>query len=356
MKGRKIMIVEQKDFSTKLRQLKNVVPIKTITEIKGVLFKDNMLQANNSELALTAKIDIDSSEEFIIPEKAIELIEKLPDGVIDIHLVKDKVIVNSEYGTSRFATAPVSEFQQIDTSGEKAKAFEYNAKDIVEAIRKVIYAINPNNQQAFSGLLLQSDGEYLNFVGCDGNRLVWNKVKFKGSISAIIPKSTIEKILTLTINSNIDIYTIGNKNAIINSDEYTIYTRLISGKYMDYKSHFEKEYEFKAAVNRLELLDCLNRALICTDSVNKSPTVISVSNGKINIEIKTGSSEFKESVKFTGNLPDDMKIGINAKYLVDALRNFDSESVEIHYNTPVTAIRLCKDDLKALVLPIRLSA
>ena len=61
-------------------------------------------------------------------------------------------------------------------------------------------------------------------------------------------------------------------------------------------------------------------------------------------------------MKVTKSIADDIKISFSAKYMMEALKSFSTETVEIHYVGEIKPIILKSNDeesLTQLVLPIR---
>lgn len=79
------MKIEKAELAQKINKLKSIVPKKTvIPALQDILVQDGYLIANNMELTVKAKIEGTDGESFIIPEKAFDLINNLPDGVVEI--------------------------------------------------------------------------------------------------------------------------------------------------------------------------------------------------------------------------------------------------------------------------------
>lgn len=79
------MKIQKTELAAKLNQIKGVVPKKTTMPIlQGILVKEGYLIANNLEMTIKAKLEGTEDECFIIPERAFDLINNLPDGEIDI--------------------------------------------------------------------------------------------------------------------------------------------------------------------------------------------------------------------------------------------------------------------------------
>ena len=79
------MKIQKMELAQKLNKIKSVVPKKTTQAVlQGILVKDGYLIANNMEMTVKAKIEGTEGESFIIPERAFDLINNLPDGEMEI--------------------------------------------------------------------------------------------------------------------------------------------------------------------------------------------------------------------------------------------------------------------------------
>lgn len=353
------MIIEKSEIAKELKKLKSLTPAKKSDEVNGVLFKNNMLMANNLEITATAKLDVDTDEQFVIPMKAIELIENLPAGEIKITEKGSRLYIESKSGKSSFSTFKVDEFPQFDIVDltERQATFGYDSEAIAEAINKVLYACGNNSPRpVMNGILLKGDGKYLNIVACDGYRLAWNQINYAGQINAVIPRSTIQKVLSLGLQGNIELYTIDNKKAAFKTDKYTVYTRLLEGQYISYEKMFEEEgYDTKASVKRVELLESVARSLVCTSSNMVSKTILeSTEGGNLAITLKDTIADFREEVEVYGDIENPIKIGFNPRFLIDCLKASDEDNIDIYYKNSEKALILLDGAVKQLVLPVRM--
>lgn len=349
------MKIDQKELSQKVRQLKNVVPPRNMTLNQGILFKNNMLMANNFELGVTAMLDVNTREEFVLPPKAIDMIEWLPDGIISIQNAGNAIIIESSCGKICFQTFPVSEFNEINTSEKTTETFVCDGDETVKAIEKILYACSTNgNKPVMGGVLFECDGEHLNFVACDGYRLAWSQIPYPDKFTAIIPKTSLQKAFSIGFKGDMSLYMGGKNNAVIKSGDYTVYTRLLTGEFINYRQMF-KEYPVKIIVERAELIYSLTRSLICMDDRFHSPVILEGSGDALNISMKTSISDFNETVWLQRPVTESFKAAFNPRYLIDTLKSFDEEVMDIHYSTPAEPLIIYGNKMKALVLPVRLN-
>lgn len=353
------MKIEQREIAKELKKLKSITPNSKITETNGVLFSKNMLVANNLEITITAKLDVETDEMFIIPLKAIDYIESLPAGLITITLDRNRLHIKSNFGESSFSTFDVNDFPQFNNIDYQSKeaGLRYDGAALADAINSVLYACSDNSlKPVMTGVLLQGDGDHLNIVGCDGYRLAWNQIDYKGELEVVVPKSTIQKVLSLGLQGGIELYDIDNKKAVFKTDKYTVYTRLLEGKYINYSEFFEEDgYDTKASVKRMDLLESVSRSVICSgDKINAKTILENTEDGNLSINTKSDIAEFQETVNTFSKIKNGMKIAFNPKLLIESLKASDEDNIDIFYKDSLKAVWLFDGNIKQLVLPVRL--
>lgn len=353
------MLIEQREIAKELKKLKSIAPNSKINESNGILFKSNMLTASNPEITVTAQLSADTDEEFVIPLKAIDYIESLPSGEIEITTKSNRLHIKGQRGTSSFITVGVDDFIQYTPSDtvEQKETLGYDGEAFAEAINKVLYACNANSSRpVMNGILLRGDGKYLNIVACDGFRLAWNQISCNCKINVVVPKNTIQKVLSLGLQGGIKLYAINNKKAVFKTDKYSVYTQLLTGDYINYEPMFDEEgYNTKVSVKRIELLESVARSVICSGDQGLPKTVLeSTEDGNLAVTVNSTIADFREVVDVFSDFDSKIKIGFNARYLIEAFKASDEDNIDIYYKSEQKALWLFDGSIKQLVLPIRM--
>lgn len=354
------MLIEQREIAKELKKLKAITSNSKITEANGILFKNNMLTANNLEITVTSKlaVDTDEDEEFVIPLKAIDYIESLPAGKIEITAKNNRLHIKGQHGNSSFITVGVEEITQYVASDviEKESTFEYNSEELVEAINKVLYACSANSSRpVMNGVLLRGDGQHLNIVACDGFRLAWNQIACEGEINVVVPKNTIQKFLSLGLQGNIKLYALNDKKAVFKTEKYAVYTQLLTGDYINYKPLFDEEgYNTKVSVKRLELLESVARSVLCSGKGFAKTTLESTEDGNLAITVNSTIADFREVVDVFSDIDKKIKISFNPRYLIESLKASDEDNIDIYYKSEQKALWMLDGSIKQLVLPVRM--
>lgn len=346
------MKIQKTELAAKLNQIKGVVPKKTTMPIlQGILVKEGYLIANNLEMTIKAKLEGTEDECFIIPERAFDLINNLPDGEIDITISSENTMtIKADKIKNKYQTMDPGPFPVSDIEGEGSE-FTIKAGLLLESVRRVSYAIPQQGGNAtMSTMCLQAKDGQLNFVGLDGHVLAWDKIDYDGEFELLIPKNTIDKLKTLGLTGDIRIRR-SNAMAVFATKDFEICTRLVQGEYYKYQNMF-KELPLHTVISRKELLDAMVRAKMCT--AEKCPVKLELSGSQLNLSIKDQTTDYHETVDLQEDISEELTIGFDARLVIETLKAFDCDNVGISLQGPkMPMIVEAEDsDFKTIVLPV----
>ncbi len=363
------MVFEQSVLSSCIKDMKSIATTKTTREeMNGILFINGNLIASNSELCIKAKLEGATDEKFIIPAKAFDLINNLPDGKVEIiPIIEDRGTVDGKGNKINFFSIQLSidsiknTFQSFDPD-----TFTYQDKldmengtmsldyfEFKEAISKVMYAVADVQSNAImSSLYIECLDGYLNLVGLDGHRISWNRISYDTPLSLLIPKNVIRQLLVLDMSGNLNI-SFDRNSAIFSSEKYEVYARITDGKYYEYKKMFT-DYEYKVDVKRKDLQDALMRSML--SSPNNVPSKIIFKENKMNVSSTDRISQFQEDIGVDDSNCSDTQIAFNPKLFIEALKSFDTDSVSLKFSKPQLPLLIGSNnvELHALILPVNL--
>ena len=133
------MKIQKAELSQKLNKIKGVVPKKDLFPVlQGVLVRDGYLIANNLEMAVKAKIGGTEGESFIIPERAIDLINNLPDGEMEISVTANNVItIKADKIKNKYQTMDPAQFPAM-ASQEEGGELTIKAEMLLESMKRAL--------------------------------------------------------------------------------------------------------------------------------------------------------------------------------------------------------------------------
>lgn len=346
------MKIQKTDLAQKLNKIKGVVPKKTTMPVlQGILVRDGYLIANNMEMTVKAKIEGIEGESFIIPERAFDLINNLPDGEMEISAAAGNIItIKADKIKNKYQTLDSVQFP-VTASQEEGSELTIKADMLLESIKRVSYAVPAQGSNpVMSSMCLQASGGQLNFVGLDGHVLAWDKVEYSGEFELLIPKNTVDKLKSLGMSGDVQIRH-SKTGAVFITEDFEVYTRLVEGEYFKYQTMF-KELPLHTVVSRIALLDAMTRAKMCTEE--RCPVKFEMDGGALSLSIKDNTTDYHETVELQEDIAKTLTIGFDARLVLETLKAFDCENVGLSFGGPkMPMIVEAEDsDFKTIVLPV----
>lgn len=350
------MLIEKDEIATKLRKLKGMLNSGKLQESAGILVRGNSLYVNNFAIGIKAMLDIENSaEEFVIPKKAIDLIENLPSREVEITAGDGNISIKCGSIKNRYQTTSADIYPQMESISETDNQFTIQSGELQDALNSVLYAVSETTQkETLKGVLLEAADGTLNIVGCDGYRIAWSKIDYDGDFKVIVPKSTIQKLLSIGINGEIS-FVWDDKSITFRSKEYEVVSRIINGDYIDYKKMFV-QYPNETVIERKTICECFKRAIICSDEKNSSraPIKCSFDNSTLSVRLHQQLSEYEETLPLEVPIPSPLEIAFNGRYILDALNSFISDDISARMGTNQQPIIIDDGKQCACVLPVKM--
>jgi DNA polymerase-3 subunit beta len=339
----------------------------TLPILEGILIEAHekfKLTGNDLEIGIECYIDADIREpgSVVISSKIFgDIIRRLPDSEVLIEVIENNLIL-IECEKSRFEIRGISPegFPSLPPI-EKENAFRIKQKLVRDLVRQTIFAVSPDdNRPILTGTLIECKNGELAFVSIDGFRLALRKSSVENpqsELSVVVPGKTLNEIVKILqpVDEDIVIYSTSNQ-ILFDMGNCKVLSRLLEGEYLNYQSIIPREYETKVRVKTQELLSGVERAsLIISSEERRYPVRFIITDNSVVITANTelGSVREEIAVEMTG---DELDIGFNPRYFIDALRVIDDETVEIFFTTDIgpCTVRPIDDNYFAyMVLPVR---
>jgi DNA polymerase-3 subunit beta len=108
-----------------------------------------------------------------------------------------------------------------------------------------------------------------------------------------------------------------------------VVSRLIEGEYFKINQMLSGDYETKMTINKKEFLDSIDRSLLLVRENDKKPIILNLQDQALDINLTSMMGTMKETI-LVHKEGKDIMIGFNPKFLSDALRVIDDETVDIY--------------------------
>jgi DNA polymerase-3 subunit beta len=133
-------------------------------------------------------------------------------------------------------------------------------------------------------------------------------------------------------------------------------TRLIDGKYPDYRKLLPKEYETTAVIKRSDLQEITKvSSLFAREAAGGVTVTISEEDGEVSIR-SIASQVGENNAVAEAEISGDAVITMNSRYILDALGAFESDKVQVNVNgklDPCVITDPENDDYLHVVMPVK---
>lgn len=328
------------------------------------------LVATDLDYTVIAEVDAQVEEQgkITLPSKTLnEIVSKLGDKLITFDMTEGSTTVNITCQNSKFDIIGISasefpqEFSNINL--EDKEGFEISIRPFVKAVKQAGFAAaSYETSNLLSGIVCDISSSIMEIASTDGNRLARVREtidnKDNHSKQLIIPSKTLNEFIKMSgfiDDESVKIYTEGSK-IIIKSENTITISRLLEGQYPKYNQLIPQESPKTAIAKVSQFISALERVSIM---VNEKTSIVKLefSNNNLKLTADTpdsGKSEENIDIDYTN---EELTIAFNYKYVLEALKNIDSDNVKIGLNTPLSATMFrpeSEEDFVCLIMPVQI--
>lgn len=327
--------VQQTELNTALQHLVRNTDNKFFADIKLTTDVNSLvLQATNGEVSMEYRLQVDTTDTdtiLINARKFTDIVSRLSgditfeDGVIKAGKSKLKIDLKRDEG-----------YQFINTI--EADTITLNIKELQTGIKNRLFACDTMAQNVLSGVCLNKD----EIVTCNGNMLALYRLDEQLPFDTVILGNKLCQEILKCFNDEVVQVSMTNNKIMLKSDKITLVGSLLQGSYPNYKAIIPQP-EYHATINKslvinaIELLKLIDEKS-CTFTFNEDKLVINV-----------GDSNTEVDVKYSGL---ETSITFNSNYMINCLKNIDSEVVEFGFINNRSGVTLSTDKELAVLMPI----
>lgn len=314
------------------------------------------------ELVASAEVTVESAGEITVSgRKLLDICKALPDGSdIDISLSGEKLVVRS--GRSKFSlvTLPAAEFPSVEDI-KAGQTIEVSQEILGRLIEKTHFSMGQQDVRYYlNGMLLETGGKHLRAVATDGHRLALYEVEIEGAAldeqQVIVPRKGVlelQRLLDGEGNLNVEL---GANHVRIQLKGIRFTSKLIDGRFPEYERVIPKESSNELTADKALLRSALQRTAILSNEKYRGIRLIIRDSGVVIQAHNPEQEEAEEELEVTYS-GEDIEIGFNVNYLLDALDAVDGDVVTLSVldsNSSCLIRQPGSDEGKFVVMPMRL--
>ena len=294
-----------------------------------------ILQATNGEVSMQYRLDVSMSDTDIIlvnARKFTDIVSRL-SGIITF----DNGVIKAGKSKLKLETKQDEGYSFVEPI--EADNITLNIKELQTGIKNRLFACaDSTGHNVLSGVCFDKD----KIAACNGNILAVYALSEQLPFDTVVLTNKLcQEILKCFDDETVQVSMTNNK-VMFKSDKITLVGRLLDGKYPQYNALIPK-HEYHATINKslvinaIELLKLIDEKS-CTFNFNEDRLVISVGDSNTEIDIKYSGVE--------------MSITFNSNYMINCLKNIDSEVIDFGFTDNRTGATLSTDKELTVLMPI----
>ncbi|MDR2451993.1 MAG: DNA polymerase III subunit beta [Candidatus Accumulibacter sp.] len=296
--------------------------------------------------------------------KLLDILRSLPESSEVTLSIEDKRLqIKASKSRFNLLTLPAEDFPRMAVAETEPRRIELSQKQFRHLLGQTQFSMATQDVRYYlNGLLLLLEGGELRAVATDGHRLAYasltlNEQDLSTRQELILPRKTVLELNRLLADSEDPVQIDMMANQIrFQFGNIVLLSKLIDGKFPDYERVVPASLRNLVALNRVALLQSLNRVAILTSEKFRGVRLILTPGSLKIVAANQEQEEAQEEIEidYSGEAID---VGFNVGYLLDMFNNASSELVEWGFNDAGSSALLTlpgNEHFKYVVMPMRI--
>lgn len=358
--------VTQENLNKALNSVARVANTRgTLPILANVLIKTSnnrlSLSATNLDIAITHYIGAKVSEEgsITVPARLMQdFVGSLPESIIELDLQETKLHVNTGQYKSVVNGIVADDFPVMPAiTGSKPWVVEGSV--LKKALQQVVFAASSDETRPMlTGVLLHTIEGKLCVAATDSYRLAEKTlIDNKQDINLLVPASSMQDLLRVLGESENEVkITHDQQQVLFQVGDIELVTRLIEGKYPDYRKLIPGKFTTKATLKKTDLLSVTKvSSLFARESAGS--VTIEISQETKQLSIRSIASQIGENTATApAKASGSGNITLNSRYLMDALAAMSGEEVVFGFNgklEPTLLYDPASPEYRHIIMPLK---
>lgn len=346
----------------------------TSTTLNGLRIEaaGNQLTVVGTDLDLTVRVEVEAigldDGALVAPARLVaDIVRALEPGAVTMEGGEDEVEISAARSRFVVRTYPVEDFPVLPEP--RADQVRLPSGALAEALRQVVRAASSDDARPLlTGVLVAAEGEGTRLVATDSYRLALRDVPGTGPLpegteQILVPARALTELQRLLPGSPKEDtgaevgFSVGELDATFSVGGVRLTTRLLDGRFPDYRQLIPPGYPNQLRVGKEALLDALRRVRLLVRD-NTTPVRLSMRSGSVELTVvsqEVGHASEDVDADYEG---EELTVAFNPTYLIDGVEAVLGDEVlleTLDATKPATVRGPEHDDYRYLLMPVRVS-
>ncbi|KTD21763.1 DNA polymerase III subunit beta [Legionella londiniensis] len=324
-----------------------------------------LLTATDLEIEMTARVPCtgEGTGSITVPaKKFVDIIRSLDDDAVPtIACHQDEVFIKQARSRFKLASLPAANYPNSEDEVSDVE-FTLPRASLMHLLQSTHFATSQQDVRVFlNGLLLELDAQTITAVGTDGHRMAISRIPceaFGQHLRLLLPRKGVQEVLRLLSNisdEQIGIATGRNHFKLI-TNQYTFLSKLIEARFPAYNKAIPRHQDKQVVIERDLLRRALSRIIILANEKSKA-VLLHMHEGQLTLVANNQEQEEAVEMLEAKTEGDELKIGVNAGYLLDVLNHLDSGLLRLsmlNADSSILVESLDDDQYQYIIMPMKI--
>lgn len=351
-------------------------PLPILSSIKFEVRQDHIiLTSSNTDIAIQVLLDdedlkiVNTGTITVTGRYLIDIIRKIDSQKVEFSLIEERIlIIKADRSEFKLRLMDASDYPEIDFLDESSEPLVIDANKLKDIIKETNYATASSEKRPIlTGVNFKYNNDKLYLVATDSYRLSQKELVLRSKaedFEAVIPNKSLDELSKILDYAENDVEVFVSPNKILFKFTNIMFqTRLLEGNYPDTTRIIPTVFPVSIPFNKEELLHAVERvSLLSPKDRDSNYNIIKLQlKSDKTVEISSTNAEIGDANELlipTGDtIGPIINIAFSSKYLVEALKSFNSTEVTINFAGEVKPFILkgnLDDNLIHLILPVRI--
>ncbi|RLC40887.1 MAG: DNA polymerase III subunit beta [Candidatus Coatesbacteria bacterium] len=278
-----------------------------------------------------------------------------------INLKTDGLSLKISYEKAEFRLQGISpEEYPVFPKIDGAVDVEIDGSIVKTMMKETVFAVSEDETRyALNGISFQIEGNRLVTVATDGYMLAYKHSDIdetiEGIVDVIIPTRAAQELIKIIEDEEKVKVSFGEKYVLWQMRQGYLASRLVEGKFPNYRSAIPEKFNYKLVLNRAQFLDKVNLVSMIADE-RTNQIMLEVAPGLITIRAESpemGEGSDQMDVEYDG---EKFTVAYNANLLKEVLKSFSDDLLQYELVDPIRHGKFSPpgaDDHFCIIMPMK---
>lgn len=353
--------INKKELQGALKDLKKVSINKNIPILNYFLLEsknnETFITFSNTELTIRKKVNAN-----IISEGSLLLDLKKLDTVLkkikttEIEIAQDETTVTLLSGSNKFnyKTPIASQYPKIKVQDN---GFRIYKKELESLFSSVLYAAGKQESRPIlTGVNTVITDDKIVATTCDSHRLATKEIPINTgeNYTANINAASLVKVLKMDLD-NVMAFSYSDTFVQLEGEKTMIQIKKVEGLFPDTSRLIPQDNSTALSVSKKELIESIELGQVFSSDSKNNVVGLETTQEKTTITADDYPATFVSELKTVEQNGEPLKISFNPSYVLDTLKNIDSDMINIKLTSSVRPFTVQGNDDSTLhlITPIR---